>query len=68
MDDILEVADRVWRGETPIGWQHPLQMVGGLSEVGDRTAYVASFARVSSPGLPPSRVSRTRQVVLRRGV
>jgi alkyl sulfatase BDS1-like metallo-beta-lactamase superfamily hydrolase len=48
VDDILEVADRLWRGETEIGTQHPLRMVSGLTEVADRTAYVASFARVSA--------------------
>ncbi len=48
MDDILEIADRLWRGETEIGSQHPLAMAGGLTEVADRTAYVASFARVSA--------------------
>ncbi len=46
MDDILQIADRLWRGETDIARQHPLQMVGGIAEVGDRSAYVPSFARV----------------------
>lgn len=48
MDDILEIADRLWRGEADITTRHPLQMSGGLTEVADKTAYVASFARVSA--------------------
>jgi alkyl sulfatase BDS1-like metallo-beta-lactamase superfamily hydrolase len=48
MDDILDIADRLWRGETDVSAQHPLRMVGGLTEVGDKSAYVASFARVSA--------------------
>ncbi|MGO9560989.1 MAG: alkyl sulfatase dimerization domain-containing protein [Acidimicrobiales bacterium] len=48
MDDILEIADRLWRGEIEISTQHPLRVNAGLTEVADRTAYVASFARVSA--------------------
>ena len=48
MDDILELADRLWRGEMDITTSHPLAMAGGLTEVADKTAYVASFARVSA--------------------
>ncbi|MHB1988788.1 MAG: alkyl sulfatase dimerization domain-containing protein [Acidimicrobiales bacterium] len=48
MDDIVGLADRLWRGETEVAAQHPLQTIGGLCEVADRTAYVASFARVSA--------------------
>jgi alkyl sulfatase BDS1-like metallo-beta-lactamase superfamily hydrolase len=46
MDAILDIADRLWRGETDISHQHPLRMAGGIAEVGDRSAYVPSFARV----------------------
>jgi alkyl sulfatase BDS1-like metallo-beta-lactamase superfamily hydrolase len=48
MDDILEIADQLWRGEIDLAHQHPLRIAGGLTEVGDRSAYVASFARVSA--------------------
>ncbi|HET9092729.1 MAG TPA: alkyl sulfatase dimerization domain-containing protein [Acidimicrobiales bacterium] len=48
MDDILELADRLWTGETEVSSAHPLAVNGGLSEVAPRTAYVASFARVSA--------------------
>ncbi|HEV8064225.1 MAG TPA: alkyl sulfatase dimerization domain-containing protein [Acidimicrobiales bacterium] len=48
MDDILELADRLWRGETEIANHHPLGGAGGLTEVTPDIAYVASFARVSA--------------------
>ena len=48
MDDILEVADRLWRGEVGIGDLHPLSTNLGLFEVAERTAYVVTFARVSA--------------------
>jgi len=48
MDDILDLADRLWRGEADIVQHHPLGGAGGLTEVADGVAYVASFARVSA--------------------
>jgi alkyl sulfatase BDS1-like metallo-beta-lactamase superfamily hydrolase len=48
MADILELADRLWRGEADITDHHPLGSEGGLTEVADGVAYVASFARVSA--------------------
>ena len=48
MADILELADRLWRGESDIADHHPLGSGGGLTEVADGVAYVASFARVSA--------------------
>jgi glyoxylase-like metal-dependent hydrolase (beta-lactamase superfamily II) len=48
MDDILELADRLWRGETDVTSHHPLGGAGNLTEVATDIAYVASFARVSA--------------------
>lgn len=47
MDDIVEIADRLWRGEADITSHHPLGSAGGLTEVATGVAYVSSFARVS---------------------
>lgn len=47
MDDILQMSDRLWRGEAEIAELHPLETNGGLYEVAEDTAYVATFARVS---------------------
>jgi alkyl sulfatase BDS1-like metallo-beta-lactamase superfamily hydrolase len=46
--DILELADRLWRGEADIAAHHPVTGGRGLTEVADEVAYVASFARVSA--------------------
>jgi alkyl sulfatase BDS1-like metallo-beta-lactamase superfamily hydrolase len=48
MDDIVELADKLWRGETDVTVHHPVQSSAGLTEVSDGVAYVASFARVSA--------------------
>ncbi|HXY45403.1 MAG TPA: alkyl sulfatase dimerization domain-containing protein [Acidimicrobiales bacterium] len=48
MDDILDLADQLWRGETDVADHHPLAADGSLTEVADDVAYVASFARVSA--------------------
>jgi len=48
MDGILDLADRLWRGETDISEHHPLSSNGSLTEIADGVAYVASFARVSA--------------------
>src|SRR4051812_9597337 len=46
---VLELADKLWRGEADIGESHPLtSMRGGLEEVADRTGFVPSFANVSA--------------------
>ena len=48
-DDVLEIADRLWRGEIDIASQHPVSgFVGGLAEVGDGVAFLPSFANVSA--------------------
>jgi glyoxylase-like metal-dependent hydrolase (beta-lactamase superfamily II) len=46
--DVLELADRLWRGEVGTGDYHPLSHLGGLAEIGDGVAFVASFANVSA--------------------
>jgi alkyl sulfatase BDS1-like metallo-beta-lactamase superfamily hydrolase len=48
MDGILDLADRLWRGESDIADHHPLGSNGSLTEIADGVAYVASFARVSA--------------------
>ncbi|MGH9021460.1 MAG: MBL fold metallo-hydrolase, partial [Acidimicrobiales bacterium] len=48
-DDVLEIADRLWRGEIETSSFHPVGgFVGGLAEVGDGVAFVPSFANVSA--------------------
>ncbi len=46
MTEILELADRLWRGE--LGQYHPFSHYDGLTEVADRTGFVASFANVAA--------------------
>ena len=46
--DLLDLADRLWRGEIDTSVHHPMQQWGELAEVGDGTAFVASFANVSA--------------------
>ena len=48
-DDVLEQADKLWRGEIDIESVHPVGgYMGGLAEVGDGVAFVPSFANVSA--------------------
>jgi alkyl sulfatase BDS1-like metallo-beta-lactamase superfamily hydrolase len=48
-DDVLEQADKLWRGEIDIESVHPVGgYLGGLAEVGDDVAFVPSFANVSA--------------------
>lgn len=44
----MDIADRLWRGEIDVTAYHPLGGSGGLTEVSDGVAFVASFARVSA--------------------
>ena len=46
--DVLDVADRLWRGEIDIERHHPMAPRGGLVEVAPGTAFVPSFANVSA--------------------
>ena len=47
MTDVLELADRLWRGKASIEEHHPFSPEGGLTAVGDRCAFVPGFANVS---------------------
>jgi alkyl sulfatase BDS1-like metallo-beta-lactamase superfamily hydrolase len=47
-DDVLDVADRLWRGEIPIEQAHPFAPRGSVAEVADGCAFVPSFANVSA--------------------
>jgi alkyl sulfatase BDS1-like metallo-beta-lactamase superfamily hydrolase len=47
--DVLELADRLWRGDADIADHHPVQnFQTEPEEVVDRVAFVASFANVSA--------------------
>jgi glyoxylase-like metal-dependent hydrolase (beta-lactamase superfamily II) len=47
-DDVLTVADKLWRGELSTTELHPLWPETGLAEVADGVAFVPSFANVSA--------------------
>ncbi len=49
-DDILTLADKLWRGETDLEGHHPVsvQNLADLAEVKDGVAFVPSFANVSA--------------------
>ncbi|HTZ10526.1 MAG TPA: alkyl sulfatase dimerization domain-containing protein [Acidimicrobiales bacterium] len=48
-DDVLDLADRLWRGEVDIVEVHPVGgYLGGLAEVHPDVAFVPSFANVSA--------------------
>ncbi len=49
-DDVLDLADRLWRGEVTTTEVHPLRPHPGLAEVADGVAFVPSFANVSAIG------------------
>src|SRR4051794_29714489 len=46
--DVLDIADRLWRGEIDIERHHPMAPRGGIVEVAPGTAFVPSFANVSA--------------------
>ncbi|HEX3946057.1 MAG TPA: hypothetical protein VHW47_00045, partial [Acidimicrobiales bacterium] len=46
--DVLDLADRLWRGEVDTSQHHPVTQHGGLAEIGDGVAFVPSFANVSA--------------------
>src|SRR4029077_18969452 len=46
--DLLDLADRVWRGTARIEDHHPFSIVGELVEVAPGVAFVASFANVTA--------------------
>jgi alkyl sulfatase BDS1-like metallo-beta-lactamase superfamily hydrolase len=45
---VLDVADRLWRGELDITQAHPFSVLGEVEEVADGVAFVPSFANVSA--------------------
>jgi glyoxylase-like metal-dependent hydrolase (beta-lactamase superfamily II) len=47
-EDVLDLADRLWRGEVGPGQYHPVGHTGGLAEITDGVAFVPSFANVSA--------------------
>ena len=47
-DDVLALADRLWRGELGPGDYHPVSHLGGLAEICDGVVFVPSFANVSA--------------------
>jgi alkyl sulfatase BDS1-like metallo-beta-lactamase superfamily hydrolase len=47
-EDILGVADRLWRGELARGDYHPFSHMGGMVEITDGVAFVPTFANVSA--------------------
>lgn len=48
MNDVLELADRLWRGEVDTSQHHPVVHHHGLAPICDGVAFVPSFANVSA--------------------
>jgi alkyl sulfatase BDS1-like metallo-beta-lactamase superfamily hydrolase len=48
VDEILDLADKLWRGEVAVADSHPFSPGGGISEPMDDVAFVPSFANVSA--------------------
>jgi alkyl sulfatase BDS1-like metallo-beta-lactamase superfamily hydrolase len=46
--DLLDLADRLWRGEASIEDHHPLGVGGASAEIDPGTLFVASFANVTA--------------------
>jgi alkyl sulfatase BDS1-like metallo-beta-lactamase superfamily hydrolase len=49
-EDLLDLADKLWRGETTTMEHNPVLAGGGLCEVADRTAFVSAFGNVCAFG------------------
>ena len=47
-NSVLDLADKLWRGEVAIEDHHPVGLAGGIEEVSPGTAFVPSFANVSA--------------------
>src|SRR3954464_3285673 len=47
-EDVLDVADRLWRGEIAIEQAHPFAPPGAVTQVAEGCAFVPSFANVSA--------------------
>src|SRR4029077_7963427 len=48
MANVLDVADRLWRGELDTTQYHPFGHIDDLGEIDDRSGFVASFSNVSA--------------------
>ena len=48
MADLLDLADRLWRGDLDIAEHHPMRHLGQVAEFEGPTGFVASFANVSA--------------------
>ena len=48
MTSVLDLAERLWTGETRIEDAHPFSLLGEAEEVADGVAFVPSFANVSA--------------------
>ncbi|HWF81143.1 MAG TPA: alkyl sulfatase dimerization domain-containing protein [Streptosporangiaceae bacterium] len=48
MADVLELAERLWRGEVSTAKYHPVAVLGNLAEICDGVAFVPSFANVTA--------------------
>lgn len=46
--DLLDLADRIWRGEATVEDHNPFAISSDLVEIAARTGFVASFANVSA--------------------
>jgi alkyl sulfatase BDS1-like metallo-beta-lactamase superfamily hydrolase len=46
--DVLDLSDKLWRGETTVEEVHPFSLIGEAQEVLDGVAFVPSFANVSA--------------------
>jgi alkyl sulfatase BDS1-like metallo-beta-lactamase superfamily hydrolase len=46
--DVLTLADRLWRGEVSTATMHPVDHVGGFVEITDGVGFTPSFANVSA--------------------
>ena len=47
-ENVLALADRLWRGEVTTRELHPVGHMGGMAEVGDGIAFVPAFANVTA--------------------
>lgn len=47
-DDLLEMADKLWRGEISVERAHPVLNNSDLGEVGPGTAFIPAFGNVSA--------------------
>ncbi|MCU1591211.1 MAG: fold metallo-hydrolase [Frankiales bacterium] len=46
--DVLDLADKLWRGELTVEDVHPFSLIGEVQEVAEGVAFVPSFANVSA--------------------